>query len=208
MKRLDPDEARKRLYAVAHTQSGYFSAAQALEAGYSRRLQHYHAHRGHWTRVDRGIYRLRDYPSTPHEDLVRWALWARGRAVVSHDTAAAVHELGDLLPAKIHMTVERGFRKRIPPVLVVHRAALPEAEIRSHGGFRITTPLRTILDLLRASTESDRLSRVVREALDRGAVRRGALVREIARLSEPDLTRGLRVLAQATDRPRSVRSWR
>lgn len=204
MQRPNPDDARKRLLEVARTQAGYFTAAQALEAGYSRRLQHYHARRGHWTRVDRGVYRLRDYPSTPLEDLVRWFLWTHGRAVVSHDTAAAVHELGDLLPARVHLTVVKGFRKRLPPSLVVHRAALADVEVQEYGGLRVTTPLRTILDLLRDGTESDRLTTVVREALDRGAVRRNTVEREFGRLPEPDRAKGLRVLARAMERLRAV----
>jgi hypothetical protein len=36
-------DARSRLYQVAEGQAGYFTAAQAREAGYSHAAQHYHA---------------------------------------------------------------------------------------------------------------------------------------------------------------------
>jgi len=46
----------------------------------------------------RGLSRLPDYPPGEREDLIRWSLWSHNRqgfsqAVVSHETALAVHEL-------------------------------------------------------------------------------------------------------------------
>src|SRR6266508_2070830 len=83
----DRTDLRRRLLAIAARQSGYFTAAQALDAGYSYPAQRYHAKRGNWLRVDRGIYRFPEWPTGPREDLVRWSLWSRGRAVVSRETA-------------------------------------------------------------------------------------------------------------------------
>ena len=91
--RRDPLELRRALTRVARQQAGYFTAAQALDTGYSYPSQRYHTQRGDWVRVDRGIYRLPEWPATQHEDLARWTLWSRGRGVVSHETALAVHEL-------------------------------------------------------------------------------------------------------------------
>ena len=116
----DPQDAERAIYAVASQQSGHFTAKQAVGAGYSRRLQTYHTARGDWERIDRGVYRLRFWPAQDHEDLVRWTLWSRDQsdqahAVVSHDTALQLYELSDVMPAVVHLTVPRGFRKR-PPV--------------------------------------------------------------------------------------------
>jgi len=74
----DPRDLRRRLSAVAATQSGYFTAAQALEVGYSYPQQKFHADHGNWLRVDRGIFRIPDWPVGPHDDLVRWDLWSKG----------------------------------------------------------------------------------------------------------------------------------
>ena len=63
----------QRLYQVINQQAGYFTAAQARRAGYSRRQLSYYADRGRWTRVRRGIYRLVYYPNSPHEDLIQSA---------------------------------------------------------------------------------------------------------------------------------------
>ena len=67
-------------------QRGYFTTAQALQAGYSYQAQQFHKQRGNWTQIDRGIYRFREYLDLPSQDtnhFVRWSLWSRERAVVS-----------------------------------------------------------------------------------------------------------------------------
>jgi predicted transcriptional regulator of viral defense system len=204
MKWRDPNEARRRLFEAAMAQDGYFTASQALMAGYSWRLQHYHANRGHWHRIDRGMFRLVEYPPSRFEDLVRWTLWSRGKAVVSHDSAAAVHEIGDLLPSRVHLTVSPNFRKVIPAGVVLYKARLPETDVQAGPGYRITTPLRTIVDLLKTPIESDWLTGVMRDALNRGAVQRHALEVAIAGLDEQYRDRGRRLMAAAEKRLRAV----
>ena len=115
----DQADPRSRLYDVAETQSGYFTASQAIEAGYSRASHHYHQKVGNWRREGHGIYRLHLYPRMPDEEYVRLMLWSRDRAgntqaVVSHETALQAFELSDVMPAKIHLTVPEGFRKQPP----------------------------------------------------------------------------------------------
>jgi predicted transcriptional regulator of viral defense system len=165
--RQDPLELRRTLTRIAAQQAGYFSAAQALEVGYSYQVQRYHVQRGDWQRVDRGIYRLADWPASQHEDLVRWTLWSRGRAVVSHETALAVHELGDMMPARIHLTVPPSFRMSASAV-VLHRALLDPSDVEQFEGFSITTPMRSILDTAAGGTEVDQLARTIRDARERG----------------------------------------
>ena len=84
-------DLRRRLFDLAWGQAGYFSAAQAKHIGYSHQAQAYHAAAGNWMRVDRGIFRLAEWVPDIHDDLARWSLWSRGRGVVSHETALAVH---------------------------------------------------------------------------------------------------------------------
>lgn len=160
--------------ALARTQAGYFTASQARQAGYSYQNQRYHIQRGNWLRVDRGIFRLPEWPAGDHEDLVRWTLWSRNRAVVSHQTALAVHELGDVMPAKIHLTVPPGFRAEGPGV-VLHKGKLPKEDVDHREGFSVTTPLRSILDTAAGVIEVDHLGRVIDDAVERGLVTRKAI---------------------------------
>ncbi len=163
----DRRDLHRQLAALAATQSGYFTAKQALEIGYSYQAQKYHADCGNWQRTDRGVYRLPEWPVGQHEDLVRWSLWSRCRAVVSHQTALAVYDLGDANPALVHLTVPRNFRASALGVRL-HRAELSGEDVRQHSGFRITTPLRSLLDVAAADIDVDQLATAIGDALREG----------------------------------------
>lgn len=169
MPRRDRLDLRRRLVGIAATQSGFFTAAQALEAGYSYPAQKYNADRGSWVRVGHGLYRLPEWPIGPHDDLVRWSLWARGRGVVSHETALSVYELGDVNPARVHLTVPPNFRPTAPGV-VLHKGVLDAEDVREQEGFRITTPLRSLLDVAAGDLELDLLVSAIQDAFDQGIV--------------------------------------
>lgn len=176
MQKADIQEREQRLFEIAESQGGYFTAKQALRAGYYYRLQLHHKNRGNWLHIERGIYRLRNFPNSSHEDLIRWSLWSHNRkdepqAVFSHETALAVREIGDVMPAKIHFTVPKSFRKPVPGGCVVHRAGLPPEDVEREGGFLMTTPLRTLLDVAEeGATDPDHLLRCYSDALARGLV--------------------------------------
>ncbi|MCP4898772.1 MAG: hypothetical protein GY906_17515, partial [bacterium] len=170
----------RRLYQTAATQSGYFTSSQARQAGYAYSQQHYHVSRGNWLRVGRGIFRLCNFPPGEREDLVRWSLWSRNQkgmpqAVVSHDTALAVHALSDVMPARVHLTVPPGFRKKTPPGCVLHTNNLDPEHVESQAGYQVTTPLRTLLDVANSPLSQEHLGKAVSDALERGLIRRRAL---------------------------------
>jgi predicted transcriptional regulator of viral defense system len=185
-------EASRRLFATALEQGGYFTAKQAQAAGYDYPHLDYHVSCGNMVRVDHGLYRLPAVPPAEHDDLIRLALWSRNRqdqpqAVVSHESALVLHELSDLLPTTVHLTVPPGFRKKAPPGCVLHRDVLAPSDIEERPGFRVTTPLRTLLDVARGPLSEEQLAKAVTDALDRGLVRRGRL--EAAIRTDPSLRR-------------------
>jgi predicted transcriptional regulator of viral defense system len=178
--RRDPLDNRQAIYRVAAQQGGYFTAAQALAAGYAYSQQHYHVEHGAWEKIDYGIFRLHDYPPTEREDLIRLMLWSHNQkgqpqAVASHDTALAIYDLSDIMPQKIHLTVTPTFRKAPPPYCVLHRARLAPDEIASRDGYLVTTPLRTLLDVAESPLSQEHLNQAVQDALMHGLVRRGKL---------------------------------
>jgi predicted transcriptional regulator of viral defense system len=175
-------ERADRLYQVAESQQGYFTSAAAKALGYDYPHQHFHLKQGNWIRVDHGIYRLKKFPAAAHEDLMRWWLWSRKKGVLSHETAAALYELGDLLPAKVHLTVPLNFRKKPTKTLVLHKEKIRLTEIDKRDGLRVTKPLRTILDLARAHLDDERLSAVTKDALQKGLVSRKELLDAIAKM--------------------------
>jgi len=176
MKR-DSTQNYNRLYELAAGQGGYFTAHQAKSAGYSKRLQHYHKKRGSWLAIDRGIFRLRNYPNSDWEDFIHWFLWSRNKqgapqAVVSHQTAAAFHHLADFLSPKIHLTVPPGFRRKPPEGLILHKGVLRSDDIEVQAGFHVTTPYQTLRDLQHTHTEPDRVQEAIEDAAHRGLIRR------------------------------------
>ena len=61
--RTTPDHSC--LFAVAAGQHGYVTAALARACGFARDALTYHTRQGRFFRLRRGLYRLRDYPSSP-----------------------------------------------------------------------------------------------------------------------------------------------
>jgi predicted transcriptional regulator of viral defense system len=175
---LEERGPRDRLWRLAAGQRGYFTAADALTAGYSYQAQRFHKQRGNWLHVDRGIYRFREYLDLPGEEadrFVRWSLWSRGRAVVSHVSALAFHDLGSANPAEIHLTVPFGFRQKDAAV-VLHRADLADGEIEQREGFRVTTPLRSVVETAATEGDQDVIEVAVTELLGRGGASRRRLL--------------------------------
>lgn len=166
---VDRRDLRRALLALASEQAGYFTAAQAKALGYSYQAQAYHRQSGNWTQIDRAIYRLLEWPPSGHDDLVRWSLWTGGRGVVSHETALAVHDIGEFEAPRIHLTVPPGFRKD-DDALVLHKAVLPMEDIEERRGFRVTSVTRSLVDVASLAPEEDQLARAIEEALAQGKV--------------------------------------
>lgn len=175
-------EKSQRLFEVAESQQGYFTSADAKRLGYGYPSQHFHVRQGNWIRIDRGIYRLKKFPAAIHEDLMRWWLWSRKKGVISYETAAAVYELGDLLPSKVHLTVPPNFRRKPAKGLALHKADVDESETERRNGFPITKPLRTIMDLARIHLDHERLSVVTRDAIQKGLVSRRELLDVLSKM--------------------------
>ena len=177
------NDRQDTLFAIADRQQGYFTSQQAEECGFARANFHYRLRSGEWIKAERGIYRLTRYPISERSELVLWTLWSRDKkgnpqGVWSHETALDIHELSDVMPAKMHMTVPPRFRKRIqiPKHLKLHFRHLHKKDIEVHQGFRVTTPIRTLIDVIEAGTVAQEQ---VRQAIHQG-LRRGILsLREV-----------------------------
>jgi predicted transcriptional regulator of viral defense system len=147
-------ERQKELYQIAETQGGYFTTKQAASLGYASNKRAYHVHAGNWRREHRGIYRLALFPEPERPDLILWWLWSRDRSdrpggVYSHQTALSLHELTDVNPSQLDLTVPPSFRRGvpIPRILRIHFADVPQAEQEFLFRVPVTDALRTILDV-------------------------------------------------------------
>ncbi len=161
------------LFGVAQAQSGYFTTGQAAAAGYSPQLLRKYLGSGKVTRMRRRIYRLVYFPASEHEDLVALWLWAEQAGVFSHETALALHDLSDVLPSKIHMTIPSSWRRRrlrIPTGLVLHYADISDIDRAGFSAVPITSPRRTLRDCVEANVSPELVRQAVLQARRRGLI--------------------------------------
>jgi predicted transcriptional regulator of viral defense system len=164
------------LYQIAEQQAGYFTAAQARQAGFSSSLLSYHLDTGRFERVRPRVYRLVQFPASPHEDLfVAW-LQSGPDAIISHDSALALYDLSDLLPDQIHVTVPRTASRR-RRMLRLHTKHLAQEDVTRYEGLPVTTVLRTLVDVTSAGLADEQVQQAIQEALRRGLVTRESLLR-------------------------------
>lgn len=88
---------------------------------------------------------------------------------MSHDTALAVHDVGEFESAQVHMTVPPAFRKRDDAVRL-HVAELPSKDVVEHAGFRLTTAARSLVDVAGSGVDEEQLARAIADACVKGLV--------------------------------------
>ena len=162
-----------RLFETANSQEGYFTTRQAASSGYSSQLLLKHIRAGRIARARRGIYRLIHFPAGEHEELITAWLWSEQAGLISHQTALALHELSDALPAHVHLTLPSAWRRRrfrVPADVVLHHADIAADDRAWFGAAPTTTPRRTLNDCARAGLSPELLRQAAQQALRRGLV--------------------------------------
>ena len=161
------------LYQLAEGQAGYFTTQQVLDAGMDDSTLSYHARPGgRYERVRSGLYRLRNFPSSPHEEVVAsWLPLRDDGAVVSHESALELYGLSDIIPRAVHLTVprsKRGHRRR--QGVQLHAVENPPGpkEVRQLGAVMVTTPERSIVDALAAGSQPEQVELAIQQAIQRG----------------------------------------
>lgn len=168
------------LFGVATSQHGHFTSAQARACGFSWERLSNTTKSGRFIRIRRGIYRLRDFPWYPREEVVAaWLAVGKGSAVVSHESALDLLELSDVIPNATHLTVPRGKRSvpRLPGVKM-HTTTRPfgPLDVVVRDGIRLTSPSRTILDAAEAGTAPEQIEMAIQQAISRGIATKNQIV--------------------------------
>lgn len=160
------------LFEVAQAQAGYFTTEQAARAGYSPQLLAYYRDKK-VERMKRGIYRLVHFPASEYEDLVVFWLWSEREGVFSHETALELHDLSDILPSRVHLTLPTAWRRRrlrVPSGLALHFADINEGGRTSFEAVPMTTPRRTLRDSIDSQMEPRLVDQAIRQARRRGLI--------------------------------------
>ena len=159
----------------AAEQFGYVTTRDAEELGIEPDRLPKMKDRGALVHVSRGVFRFRDVPAGPLDAYAAAALWPlEVRGVLSHTTALDLHDLCDINPSRIDITVPRGFRTtRTPPdVLRLHREELPERDITWHEGLPIVSVHRAILGAIGQHVGWNLIDQAVDTARRTGRLRR------------------------------------
>lgn len=159
------------LFLAASGQQGHFTTADAAKCGYGTDVLTHGVRSGRFIRVYWGVYRLRDYPSSPLEHVMAaWLAVGAARAVVSHESAIDIHDISDVIPHATHLTVPRSHRN-LPslPGVRIHTTTRPfgPADIVVREGMRVTSVARTIVDCAETGTGPEQIEMAVREAVSR-----------------------------------------
>lgn len=171
-----PDWPSLLEHAVA--QAAHFTTSDAAALGFSPELLIHHVAAGRLIRVRRGVYRVAHLPPSDDEDLVVIWLWSQRRGVFSHRTALALHQLSDLLPAHVDLTLpasDARRRLRVPAGVRLHHADINDDERTWVGHVPATSALRTLRDCASLPIPPDLLDQALEEAEARGLVPRTAL---------------------------------
>lgn len=164
------------LFEIASEQQGYFTAQQARACEFAWDLLAYHTRAGRFIRVRRGLYRFRDYPSSPREEvMVAWLSVGKDVAVVSHESALDLLDLSDVIPDAVHLTVPRS-KRHLPtlPGVTIHTTTKPldPHDIATRNGIRLTAAARTIQDSAEAGTAPEQVELALTQAIERGLTTR------------------------------------
>lgn len=171
------------LEGVAYQQNGYFTSAQARTHGVSRQLLNHHVKQGRFEQIRRGLYRVRGFPSSQHDDIrEKWMAVGPEKAIVSHESALALLELSDSIPDEVHLLVPRRYRGLRPPAGVVLHT-FPDTEkvaTLRREGMTVTAPARTLVDVV-DELQPEQAAMAARQAVNRGLLTRRQLEQEAAR---------------------------
>jgi len=170
------------LSGVAADQWGLVTAAQAKAHGLSAVQLKRLTEAGLLENVGRGVYAL-PAAGLPHhlEIKVAWLrlqptvpAWERAiggpdSGVISHASASQLHSLGDIPAPDVEISVPRR-RTTTEPFVRLRTADLPTADITIVDGLPVTTPARTIIDLLQAKADGGHVGGVIADAERRDLV--------------------------------------
>jgi hypothetical protein len=140
-------QSQQLIARLAATQRGLFSARQAREAGISVKALQRAIDAGCLRRVRKGVYAVAGVPSSPWEQTMAAALALGTKSAVSHASAAAIHGLPIVLPAKPELTLAGGGSGRLDGVVVHHVPMLAPTDVLVRHGVQLTTAARTVVDL-------------------------------------------------------------
>ncbi len=181
---------------LADRQGGFVIRHQLLSEGLSPDAVRRRVRSGALIEHCKGVYRTRLHPRD--EDLLRGALLALPTPVVSHQTAAKLHEFTGNWQNAAEVSVHSQTTHQFPGVIVHRNHDLQAKHVVNLDGLPTTSPARTIVDLA-PFLGAKRLTKliqdlIVREKVDVSDI--GETLADVARRGKPGVKRLRAVLIE------------
>jgi predicted transcriptional regulator of viral defense system len=154
------------IHSLAQDQHGFVRTADLREHGLDPRRLNDYWRRGLADRLGYGVYRIKLVPPSPWDEFMQATLWPDGRGVLSHETALDLHELCDVNPSHIDITVPRQYRthRRAPGTYRLHDRDLSPEDVQYIEAVPIVTPARAIADGIEARLRPGLLEQAIDNA--------------------------------------------
>jgi very-short-patch-repair endonuclease len=191
---------KTHLAKASTAQHGVFTAAQFLEAGFTRDQLRYRIRAGEIVAVDELVYRHASTPANSKQRLMAACLG--GPAIASHRSAGALWDLPGMPHQIVEVTALRHRRRHTSDVVWHESFHLSERDVTEIEGIPCTRPIRTFLDLGVVLTP-DALETVLNEGIRRKLLSASAIARRLEQLGR--MRRGTAVVRAVLDRHTSMR---
>lgn len=172
--------ALARVSRLTLGQWGLLTVAQAERVNVTRSQLSRFVEAGVLEHVERGVYAT---TSMTDEDRTLKAAWLAldpahtaeerlsdqiSSGVISHTSAASLHDLGELLDDEPEITYPH--RKQTRRGIRVHRGDLTKADVTLVDGLPTTTVERTLADLMRDGHDEEHVAQMVGQGVRRGVI--------------------------------------
>lgn len=167
---------RRLLRELARDNYGYVTTQMAAGAGVPAVELRKLAARGGLENVAYGLYQFDDMAGDEHAQLMEAVLTAGPEAHLVGETVLAMHGLGLVNPAKVHVGTPRRVRATLPAHIDLVHDNLPAEDLTAYEGIPSTTVARALIDCA-PTMMRDRLLAAVEQANQQGLLRRRDVVR-------------------------------
>lgn len=166
-----PGRYWEALMDVAVDNGGYVTPALVAPLGIPAVELRKMVSRGTLESAGHGVYRVPSLPLDRYDEFILARFWAAGRGVISHDSALLVHDLCDINPTRVHLTIPTSYRisRAGGDRYEVHHADLEVRHVTQLDAVVLTTIRRTLADVA-GSVPAYLVRQAVEAARQRGGI--------------------------------------
>jgi hypothetical protein len=164
-------EALDKLTQIAQHHEGYFTRVDARSAGASDAVFDALVSEHKIAEAASDVFHLNHVARSDHEQHVSVWLQTDRQGVLSHETALLLHELSDILPQRLHITVPPGFdpgARQFDPTVELLRGDVADDEKCWLGPVPYTSALRTLRDCIAIGVSPDLIEQAIEQGVERG----------------------------------------